>query len=369
MNFVENKKMIDFDTNYLPVFLYSHAEFAEYNEACKVANPKVSDEVSGKGLVRSFEKLDDFFTNVPDDMIVVDPVPSGLLCMSGWEVDEMFPWFISSSGSNAFLNKDKLSIQYLKNKGIKSTEIDILQHLYNNRKVYYSGNEINNYRIAFDTNTGNIPWGIRIPIYKNKEGEYTDDNLELNTDDSVKIEMVHTEWSRQYSTARNNQCIYLDEVLNKIREFVNEIYTNKPKIILYLVSCRKQPDYEYIYENDPEFKQNLLNRQLSIDTLGRKNVPAGSVTDRKLRDQQTFTYEGDTDDIEKQKKYQKRLLDIQINSRPLKKSRRSIKRETAVVGGRKNNKKTKKVKYGKSVKRKKGKSRRRKGKSIRKGKK
>ena len=362
MNFVENNTMIDFDSNYLPVFLYSHAGFAEYDEACKVANPKISGEVSGKGLMKSFIKVDNFFTNVPDDMVVVDPIPSGLLCMSGWEVDEMFPWFISSSGSNAFLNKDRLPVQELKNEDIASSEIDILQHLYNNRKVYYGGDEINNYRITFDTNTGDIPWGIRIPIYKNKEGKYKEDNIVLNSDNSVKIDMVGEKWSRQYNTNRNEQCIYLDEVLKKIREFVHEIYTNKPKIILYLVSCRKQPDYEFIYEDFPEFKKDLLNRQLAVDTLGRENVPAGGLSDRKLRGQETFTYEGDDDDdVEKQKKYQKRLLDIQINSRPPKKSR---KRKRG--GGKPRKKKTKKVKHGKSRK---GKSRKKRGKSKKKGKK
>lgn len=353
--------MIDFDSNYLPVFLYSHAGFAEYDEACKVANPKISGEVSGEGLMKSFTKLDDFFTKVPDDIIVVDPIPSGLLCMSSWEVDEMFPWFISSSGSNAFLNKDKLPIEKLKNKDIASSEIDILQHLYNNRKVYYGGDEINNYRITFDTNTGDIPWGIRIPIYKNKEGKYREGNIVLNNDNSVKIDMVGEKWSRQYSTARNDQCIYLDEVLKKIRELVDEIYINKPKIILYLVSCRKQPDYEFIYEDFPEFKKDLLNRQLAVDTLGRENVPVGGLSDRKLRGQQTFTYEGDDDDVEKQKKYQKRLLDIQINSRPPKKSR---KRKRG--GGKPRKKKTIKVKHGKYRKEK---SKKKRGKSKRKGKK
>ena len=353
--------MIDFDSNYLPVFLYSHAGFAEYDEACKVANPKISGEVSGEGLMKSFTKLDDFFTKVPDDIIVVDPIPSGLLCMSSWEVDEMFPWFISSSGSNAFLNKDKLPIEKLKNKDIASSEIDILQHLYNNRKVYYGGDEINNYRITFDTNTGDIPWGIRIPIYKNKEGKYREGNIVLNNDNSVKIDMVGEKWSRQYSTARNDQCIYLDEVLKKIRELVDEIYINKPKIILYLVSCRKQPDYEFIYEDHPKFKKDLLNRQLAVDTLGRENVPVGGLSDRKLRGQQTFTYEGDDDDVEKQKKYQKRLLDIQINSRPPKKSR---KRKRG--GGKPRKKKTIKVKHGKYRKEK---SKKKRGKSKRKGKK
>lgn len=366
MNFVENNTMIDFDSNYLPVFLYSHAGFAEYDEACKVADPQVSGEVAQEGLVKSFTELDHFFTKVPNDMIVVDPIPSGLLCMSGWEVDEMFPWFISSSGSNSFLNKDRLPVQYLKNKEISSIEIDILQHLYNNRKVYYGGDEINNYRITFDTNTGDIPWGIRIPIYKNKEGKYREGNIVLNRDNSVKIDMVGENWSRQYSTSRNDQCIYLDEVLKKIREFVNEKYANKPKIILYLVSCRKQPDYEFIYEADPEFKKDLLNRQLAVDTLGRENVPAGNLSDRKLRSQQTFTFEGNNDDAETQKKYQKRLINIQINSRPPKKLRRGTTRKTAVVGGGRNRKKTKKVKYSKRVKSKKGKSKRKRGKSRRK---
>ena len=88
----------DFDT-YLPVFLYSHASFADYDEDCKVANPKVSGEITKEGLFKSFKTQDDFFTTVPENMIVVDPIPSGLLCMSGWSLDELFPAFINSYGN------------------------------------------------------------------------------------------------------------------------------------------------------------------------------------------------------------------------------------------------------------------------------
>jgi len=89
-----------------------------------------------------------------------------------------------------------------------------------------------------------------------------------------------------------------------------------------LVSCRKQPDYEFIYENDEPFKLDLLNRQLVVDANGRNNVPYGDTTDRKLRNQQTFTYDEEEDDDGS--KYQKRLLGIRKNT--LKIARRNAKK-------------------------------------------
>ena len=64
----------DFDT-YLPVFLYSHASFADYDEDCKVANPKVSGEITKEALFKSFKTEDDFFTTVPENMMLVDLYP------------------------------------------------------------------------------------------------------------------------------------------------------------------------------------------------------------------------------------------------------------------------------------------------------
>ena len=284
----------DFDT-YLPVFLYSHASFANYDEDCKVANPKVSGEITKEGLFKSFKTEDDFFTTVPENMILVDPIPSGLLCMSGWALDELFPAFIHSFGNNIFLQND-LPINDIKNTEnvkIHSTEIDALQHLYNNRKVYYSGDEINNFRITFDVNSGLIPWGIRLPMY-----DYAGES---------NIEMIHEDWSRQYSDAKKGECIYLDEVLMKIREFVDDIYNHKPKIMLYMISCRNHPDYEHQYQDAPILKKRLLQRQLAVNINGINNVPYGSTTDRKLRGQENFIY----DAVDGSKTYEDRLKDIQ----------------------------------------------------------
>jgi hypothetical protein len=50
-----------------------------------------------------------------------------------------------------------------------------------------------------------------------------------------------------------------------------------------MVSCRYQPDYDDIYEDHPDFKQRLLERQHHVDTKGRNNVTSGLTTDRKLR--------------------------------------------------------------------------------------
>ena len=314
----------DFDT-YLPVFLYSHASFAIHGEECKVAKPKVSGEITKKGLFKSFETVDDFFTTVPENMVLVDPIPTGLLCMSGWSVDELFPTIINLFGNQTFLRND-LPVYPLKYVSeIDPKHIDVLQHFYNNRKVYYSGDEINNYRITFDTNSGDVPWGIRIPIYENKDQKLFNASVGDYT-----IEMVKEQWSRQYSNAKNNRCIYLDEVLIKIREFVDEIYNHKPKIMLYLVSCRHQPDYDYIYKYFPEFKKLLLQRQLAVNINGINNVPYGTTTDRKLRGQETFTYDGD-------KTYQERLDKIQLESIPTSK-RRSVSDDDEQRAAKKRNK-------------------------------
>ena len=345
---------INFD-DYLPVFLYSHASFPELEESCKVADIKVSGEVSEEGKFKTLKTIDDFFMKVPENMVVVDPIPSGLLCMSGYAVDDLFPWFISVFGSNTFLNKSKLPVQHFKNdENVSGKELDALQSLYNNRKLYYPEESINNYRIAFDTNEGSIPWGIRIPIYKNKingEGwddteKYTEENLDMTN--GIDIKLVHPEFSRQYSTKNNYQCIYLNEVMIKIKEYVKEIYGENKKIALYLISCRKQPLQENM---DEEFHKELLNRQLQVDTLGRQNVPKGLTTDRKTRGMETFVYD------DEEENYDKLLTDISIKSRAPKKRRvrkrqitppRKTKR-SVVVGG----KSVKKKKTRKSVKKKK----------------
>ena len=51
---------INFD-EYVPVFLYSHAGFAEWNEKCKVGNPKISGEISEDNQYSSLINVNDFF--------------------------------------------------------------------------------------------------------------------------------------------------------------------------------------------------------------------------------------------------------------------------------------------------------------------
>ena len=350
---------INFD-DYLPVFLYSHASFSELNEPCKVANIEFSNEVTQEGKFKKMETVDDFFMKVPENMLVVDPIPSGLLCMSGYAVDDLFPWIISHLGSNTFLNKKSLPIKNLKNDpNVEGSDLDILQALYNNRKLYYPNQNINNYRIAFDTNDGGIPWGIRIPIYKNKiNGEGWDDGVkytEKNLNDiNEEIKLVHEEFSMRYNTNNNDQCIYLDQVMIKIKEYVEEIYGGNKKIILYLVSCRKQPLQE---DMDEDFRRELLNRQLQVDTMGRQNVPKGATTDRKTRGMQTFTYDDDEG-------YGEMLTKISIQSRPPKKRKRkrtdtdiSSRKSMRVVGGKSVKKRKSKRGGGKSVKKNKTKKR------------
>ena len=51
----------------------------------------------------SMTSLDDYFFKVDKNMIVVDPIPHGLLCLSGIEIDTLFPLFITKKGNASFV--------------------------------------------------------------------------------------------------------------------------------------------------------------------------------------------------------------------------------------------------------------------------
>ena len=260
---------MNFD-EYVPVFLYSHAAFAEWNEKCKVGNPKISGEISEDNQYSSLINVNDFFLKVNKNMIVVDPIPHGLLCVSGHEMDHLFPWVILTEGSNAFIKTNsKEYYKKLDDLGLSVDNINVFRQLYQNTKMYYPGDYINNLRIAFDENDGIVPWNIRIP----------------NTDDSGELfKTIQGSWTRQYNTLRNDQCIYLKDVLKKIQsEFKNK------KIMVYLISCREQPDYNYIFgDGSNDFLNELLIKQNEVLNTGMNNVNnlrPGTITLRQTRTQ------------------------------------------------------------------------------------
>jgi len=269
--------------NYLPVFLYSHASFAEWDEKCKTAQPKVSGEIDIEDKYTSMTSLDDYFFKVDKNMIVVDPIPHGLLCLSGIEIDTLFPLFITKKGNASFV-KSKPKQFYAKInemgkemdiKGFMKKQINIFRQLYQNTKVYYPDDTINNLRIAFDTNDG-VPWNIRIP-------HGTGDR---RIEDHFKV--IQGKWSRQYNTTRGDQCIYLNEVFKKIRSEITKLYGKNKKIMIYLVSCRKQPEYEYIFGDEPSFLNKFLDKQNGVLQKGIENtnkLRPGTITLRQTRTQ------------------------------------------------------------------------------------
>ena len=254
---------IDFD-EYLPVFIYSHAEFARITSSmdkigCKSAFPGSGD--MGTDFTR-INNISELFTNVPEGMIAIDPIPSGYNCLCGPGQDEMFPLLISSFGG---LKKwfEPGSLPYY-NSIIKEPTIEyVIKTFYNSTKLYLENERINNYEMIFDINKVNgIPWNIRT-LRKVEGGEEITEEL--------------FEWTRQYSV-KNNNCIYLNELIKKL-EYERRNNRESPfygrKLALIFLSCRPYPKESVIERMNrriPGLKQDLLYRYNIIKELGFYNT-------------------------------------------------------------------------------------------------
>ncbi len=326
---------IDFDS-YLPVFLYSHAEFATIQELDENEGKTQStfSDPYNRGEIKKIEKSQDLFMDVPDNIIVVDPIMKGNLCMSYKEIDYGFPKFVSEKGNNAFINSEKYN-EAIKTINVNSLK-DIINTFYNNKKVYFSGSTINNFSIVFDVDKKDfdytIPWNIR---YKKTEKGALD-TLGL--------------LSRQYNLGRENEVskrILLKDVIKMIKEQINSKenipgkYKNNRdvKIMLYLVSCRGG-DTESYQDNE------IYNAQQKVYNNGLYKI-----TDRKARSTGTIfeepmnidDSENEDDYDEEAKSIKKRKLDRKEDVETPKKQKRGGGRKTKKVK-KKKKKKTKSVK-------------------------
>ena len=323
---------IDFDS-YLPVFLYSHAEFATIQELDENEGKTQStfSDPYNRGNIKKIVKKNELFMDVPDNVIVVDPIMKGNLCLSYKEIDYGFPNFVSEKGNNAFINSEKY------NKAIKSINNEKLKYInlfYNNKKVYFPGSTINNFSIVFDVKDKEdeytIPWNIR---YK---------KTETGTLDTLGL------LSRQYNLGRENELskrIMLKDVIKMIKEQINskenipERYKNNKdvKIMLYLVSCRGGDTESHEDKEIYEAQQKVYNNGLY------------KITDRKARSTVIFQEpinedSGDEDDTKTIKKRKLDKDDVKTTKKQKKGGGRKTKKKERKSVKKRAKKKTRKVK-------------------------
>ena len=324
---------IDFDS-YLPVFLYSHAEFATIQELDENEGKTQStfSDPYNRGNIKKIVKKNELFMDVPDNVIVVDPIMKGNLCLSYKEIDYGFPNFVSEKGNNAFINSEKYNKARAE---INDTKLKkIIDTFYNNKKVYFSGSTINNFSIVFDVKDKEdeytIPWNIR---YKKTETGILD-TLGL--------------LSRQYNLGRENELskrIMLKDVIKMIKEQINskenipERYKNNKdvKIMLYLVSCRGGDTESHEDKEIYEAQQKVYNNGLY------------KITDRKARSTVIFQEpinedSGDEDDTKTIKKRKLDKDDVKTTKKQKKGGGRKTKKKERKSVKKRAKKKTRKVK-------------------------
>jgi len=237
--------------DYIPIFIYSHAEYA-MDTKCKIAYPSSNPDTTFCDNFKSLKTIDEYFIDVPKDTIIIDPIKHGYLCSSCNEIDYKFPEIIMENTLKSWFLPKALKMYDIKD----DDEYSVIRDLYNNTKLYYPGDKFNNFEISFDKhNDDEIPWVIRIP----------DENGDLK--DSLY------EWSRHYSCVKgrkNSNNIYLSELLKKINKDIRPLYENK-KLALIFVSCRPYPKMEKLAKYGIDVDDILLRYKSIIET-GIKNT-------------------------------------------------------------------------------------------------
>ena len=278
--------------DYLPVFLYSHAEYPTLPHLDIGKYPGTRSmfvQPNKRGKIKQTKKRQELFTEVPDNVIVVDPIIKGKLCNSTKSIDYGFVDFILKNGNSSFLenklflkaynNYSKNSSPIKKKKTKKRTkskkrksktkkeqeknkDLKLIKTFYNNKKVYFSGSTINNFSIVFDVNNKkqddeyNIPWKIR---YKNPiRGE----------EQTIPIDRKYNLY-RESDT--NPKRILLEDTIEIIIEELNNVTgleeykdeNGNVKFMLYLISCRggdtKETEDKQIYVGQEQVKKNGEN--------------------------------------------------------------------------------------------------------------
>ena len=284
---IEPENDINFN-DYLPVFLYSHAEYPTLPHLDVGKYPGTRSmfvQPNKRGKIKQTKKRQELFTEVPDNVIVVDPIIKGKLCNSTKSIDYGFVDFILKNGNSSFL-ENKLFLKaynnYSKNsspikkkktkkrtkskkrksktkKEDKNKDLKLIKTFYNNKKVYFSGSTINNFSIVFDVNNKkqddeyNIPWKIR---YKNPI---------RGKEQTIPIDRKYNLY-RESDT--NPKRILLEDTIEIIIEELNNVTgleeykdgNGNVKFVLYLISCRggdtKETEDKQIYVGQEQVKKN-----------------------------------------------------------------------------------------------------------------
>ena len=279
--------------DYLPVFLYSHAEYPTLPHLDIGKYPGTRSmfvQPNKRGKIKQTKKRQELFTEVPDNVIVVDPIIKGKLCNSTKSIDYGFVDFILKNGNSSFLenklflkaynNYSKNSSPIKKKKTKKRTkskkrksktkkeqeknkDLKLIKTFYNNKKVYFSGSTINNFSIVFDVNNKkqddeyNIPWKIR---YKNP--------IRGEEEQTIPIDRKYNLY-RESDT--NPKRILLEDTIEIIIEELNNVTgleeykdeNGNVKFMLYLISCRggdtKETEDKQIYVGQEQVKKNGEN--------------------------------------------------------------------------------------------------------------
>ena len=282
---------IDFD-EYLPVFIYSHAEYPNYEDECN-------------DMLLSTE-LEDYFIKVPEDMAIVDPIIPLTGCTVSSIQDKLFPKKIIEYGNNAFLKS-----KYMPFRGLSRKQNATLGNMFNNTKLYYENDIYHNLKITFENHEMGIgermvssdtedtsEWSIRVPE-RNRVGNYTGRLVEI-------LRM----WKNEYVLEDDDEpirCIFLTDLIAKLREeTTKERLTNgaknplyNEKLLLYFISCRIPTDEETFMEetsdesiNDEnrELYESVLQNQMEVEHKGvtntaqlRNSMPSDRITRRSGR--------------------------------------------------------------------------------------
>ena len=247
---------------YLPVFIYSHARYAE-TEDCKVAYPSNNPDATYEDNFKSLNTIDDYFVEVPENTIVIDPIMPGALCNSGRALDFTFPHLISKYGLANWFSSGSLYRNPYKSIIRREEEeepMDAITDFYNNTKLYLPGEKINNFQLNFDSHmVDNIPWVIRIPKL-NDAGVPTGETQEI---------LYH--WTKNYSQSRGvdgGNCIYLSELLRKLKDTFRALSGIRyRKLALIFVSCRVYPTP---YDIAKHIKSDILDEITETAELGKE---------------------------------------------------------------------------------------------------
>lgn len=256
---------MNFD-EYLPVFIYSHAQFPSLNSLHKHYDPDQSKTEFDAHYSRT-TTFADFFTTVPNDIIIIDPITPGTFCSSGYEIDHSFPYAISKLGNNHFLKSKRYPAKQYNSLDFDAYDHKYIQHLYRNTKLYYPGETINNLYICFDTREyDEVPWNIRVPLYDDRTNDFKQE-YEINL----------YPWTRKYTLNKSStgldNAISLENILKKlaIEKEDEDSVMYREKLAIYLISCRGLTKQSSFGET-PELYQRIIQNQRRIIYRGLTNT-------------------------------------------------------------------------------------------------